>query len=113
PTSHLPLSSYHSSTTHTASHSSPTRRSSDLGDAVGAHRDRVDEHVGVDLVAAEVADDDDVRDDLCVERAVISRDLGGNRVEELRSEEHTSELQSLTNLVCRLLLEHNNNSTPL
>src|SRR5438093_7695820 len=27
------------------------------------------------------------------------------RVERLRSEEHTSELQSLTNLVCRLLLE--------
>src|SRR5438093_3238496 len=26
-------------------------------------------------------------------------------VESLRSEEHTSELQSLTNLVCRLLLE--------
>src|SRR5262249_61264354 len=25
-----------------------------------------------------------------------------------RSEEHTSELQSLTNLVCRLLLEHRN-----
>src|SRR5438093_8586661 len=30
-------------------------------------------------------------------------DRGGN--EALRSEEHTSELQSLTNLVCRLLLE--------
>src|SRR5438093_7083137 len=31
-----------------------------------------------------------------------------------RSEEHTSELQSLTNLVCRLLLEKkNNNSTCL
>src|SRR5438046_6747800 len=29
----------------------------------------------------------------------LSRDLGA------RSEEHTSELQSLTNLVCRLLLE--------
>src|ERR1019366_10526305 len=28
---------------------------------------------------------------------------------ELRSEEHTSELQSLTNLVCRLLLEKKNN----
>src|SRR5258706_10908993 len=28
-----------------------------------------------------------------------------------RSEEHTSELQSLTNLVCRLLLEKKNNST--
>src|SRR5437016_10363758 len=29
-------------------------------------------------------------------------------VEQLRSEEHTSELQSLTNLVCRLLLEKKN-----
>src|SRR5437016_8020498 len=33
--------------------------------------------------------------------------LGG-----LRSEEHTSELQSLTNLVCRLLLEKKNNKDP-
>src|SRR5437016_8829102 len=30
--------------------------------------------------------------------------------EDLRSEEHTSELQSLTNLVCRLLLAKRNNS---
>src|SRR5262249_58571522 len=29
----------------------------------------------------------------------------------LRSEEHTSELQSLTNLVCRLLLEKKNNTS--
>src|SRR5438093_8724508 len=29
----------------------------------------------------------------------------GHRREHARSEEHTSELQSLTNLVCRLLLE--------
>src|SRR5258706_8938686 len=29
-----------------------------------------------------------------------------------RSEEHTSELQSLTNLVCRLLLEKKKNTTP-
>src|SRR5258706_1695711 len=29
----------------------------------------------------------------------------------LRSEEHTSELQSLTNLVCRLLLENKNSSS--
>src|SRR5437016_9929964 len=29
--------------------------------------------------------------------------------EEMRSEEHTSELQSLTNLVCRLLLEKKKN----
>src|ERR1019366_5379161 len=30
-----------------------------------------------------------------------------------RSEEHTSELPSLTNLVCRLLLEKKNRPTPL
>src|SRR2546426_2241136 len=32
---------------------------------------------------------------------------------ERRSEEHTSELQSPCNLVCRLLLEKKNNATPL
>src|SRR5258706_6843695 len=31
--------------------------------------------------------------------------LGVRRQDQARSEEHTSELQSLTNLVCRLLLE--------
>src|SRR5438046_7022665 len=40
---------------------------------------------------------------------------GGPRVELVaecgRSEEHTSELQSLTNLVCRLLLEKKKNKT--
>src|SRR5437016_9621784 len=30
---------------------------------------------------------------------------GGYGISQTRSEEHTSELQSLTNLVCRLLLE--------
>src|SRR5258706_16455516 len=35
-----------------------------------------------------------------------SVDLGGRRI--IRSEEHTSELQSLTNIVCRLLLEKKN-----
>src|SRR3954465_16095959 len=34
---------------------------------------------------------------------VCSSDLGGRRI--IRSEEHTSELQSHDNLVCRLLLE--------
>src|SRR5258706_11943399 len=33
------------------------------------------------------------------------RELARARVRGARSEEHTSELQSLTNLVCRLLLE--------
>src|SRR2546430_3122676 len=32
---------------------------------------------------------------------------------EVRSEEHTSELQSQSNLVCRLLLEKKKNSWPL
>src|SRR5437016_6349575 len=37
--------------------------------------------------------------------AVEDGGAGGDVVDTLRSEEHTSELQSLTNLVCRLLLE--------
>src|SRR5262249_61758826 len=36
----------------------------------------------------------------------------GARLEHHRSEEHTSELQSLTNLVCRLLLEKKNTKHP-
>src|SRR2546427_9479786 len=43
-----------------------------------------------------------------VEEAVVVRDphVGRDRpVGQLRSEEHTSELQSQSNLVCRLLLE--------
>src|SRR5258708_15193968 len=39
-----------------------------------------------------------------------SVDLGGRRI--IRSEEHTSELQSPDHLVCRLLLEKKNNRTP-
>src|SRR5438046_6451591 len=39
--------------------------------------------------------------------AVSSEDSSGER-----SEEHTSELQSLTNLVCRLLLEIKKSSSP-
>src|SRR5437016_7562115 len=35
--------------------------------------------------------------------------IGGDEHELTRSEEHTSELQSLTKLVCRLLLEKTNN----
>src|SRR5260370_3358751 len=37
-----------------------------------------------------------------------AHDLGGRRI--IRSEEHTSELQSHLNLVCRLLLEKKNTS---
>src|SRR5438046_8166280 len=37
--------------------------------------------------------------------------FGWTQTRLMRSEEHTSELQSLTNLVCRLLLEKKNNKT--
>src|SRR5262249_59472437 len=42
-----------------------------------------------------------------LEHEVRARPVG-KRGDFLRSEEHTSELQSLTNLVCRLLLEKKN-----
>ena len=35
----------------------------------------------------------------------LGSELNTSRAKPMRSEEHTSELQSLTNLVCRLLLE--------
>src|SRR2546430_3397375 len=39
-----------------------------------------------------------------------ARQLVGDRLVNLRSEEHTSELQSQSNLVCRLLLEKKKHS---
>src|SRR5437016_10717133 len=65
-----------------ALHSFPTRRSSDL-----ALRRR-----GMALGAS-------------LENTLVIRDAGFRNPPRFRSEEHTSELQSLTNLVCRLLLE--------
>src|SRR5258706_1040096 len=38
--------------------------------------------------------------------------LIGPRIRMSRSEQHTSELQSLTNLVCRLLLQKKNQNNP-
>src|SRR2546425_3556487 len=40
------------------------------------------------------------------------REVGELRVKESRSEEHTSELQSLAYLVCRLLLEKKKRGAP-
>src|SRR2546425_8092640 len=68
----------------------PTRRSSDLDD---------DEFVqAVIEILAESA-----RSNLAVHRDVGRRD--DPHIDRKRSEEHTSELQSLAYLVCRLLLE--------
>src|SRR5262249_59415631 len=44
------------------------------------------------------------------DRDVLGAVVGAQYV-SIRSEEHTSELQSLTNLVCRLLLEKKNSPT--
>src|SRR5688500_19808297 len=66
-------------------HSFPTRRSSDLSPR-GPWRRRA-------------------RARSCSFGAVDFREVLGELVEQLRSEEHTSELQSPCNLVCRLLLE--------
>src|SRR2546430_12429480 len=43
---------------------------------------------------------------------VAARDRGRNREPPGRSEEHTSELQSQSNLVCRLLLEKKKKESP-
>src|SRR5258706_5782138 len=42
---------------------------------------------------------------------LIETILAAFEMDEIRSEEHTSELQSLTNLVCRLLLEKKKHSS--
>ena len=42
-------------------------------------------------------------------KALVASNLAAERIHFSRSEEHTSELQSRTNLVCRLLLEKKKN----
>src|SRR5690606_41999568 len=76
--------------------SSPTRRSSDL--SKGASLDPL-HHEQVVPAEAPVHPG---RGDAALRRIVCAELLD---VECLRSEEHTSELQSRENLVCRLLLE--------
>src|SRR5438093_4232612 len=44
-------------------------------------------------------------DDSVVRQVLLQLEASLGSLKGLRSEEHTSELQSLTNLVCRLLLE--------
>src|SRR5438093_7032543 len=74
-------------------HSFPTRRSSDLRLALV---ERLPPQAEEEVEAGAVTEGN---------RAQIQVDTARRTVEGLRSEEHTSELQSLTNLVCRLLLE--------
>src|SRR5438270_5506690 len=48
-----------------------------------------------------------------VQHAVLQAEPGAAEVVERRSEEHTSELQSQSNLVCRLLLEKKNKNVTI
>src|SRR5438132_6188857 len=87
-----------------ALHSFPTRRSSDLGPLAGVegHAGRVAPLLVLDDVAAEPL----APDGQLLDRRRPERVAGGDR-----SEEHTSELQSHSDLVCRLLLEKKKEKT--
>src|SRR5690606_40309023 len=89
----------------------PTRRSSDL---VGGHPHvvarrlqalRIDEVGQHDLAQCHVVAVGIAREDHAVLGYVDRGQLAGREAVLVRSEEHTSELQSRENLVCRLLLE--------
>src|SRR5205814_7159206 len=80
-------------------HSFPTRRSSDLGAAAPG---QLDLEIEAEPPLVGGAEDDRVLAAPAVRVAVA--DLEGLAA-VVRSEEHTSELQSLRHLVCRLLLE--------
>src|SRR5262249_59722213 len=82
----------------------PTRRSSDLSqappvdDRLPARKDVIAHHIDANRVR------DTVGTRVAVLIAVVGVLVPAPDL-RARSEEHTSELQSLTNLVCRLLLE--------
>src|SRR5699024_12174430 len=94
-------------------HSFPTRRSSDLG-----HAQRVPVPTGSLTELVSVLDKKVTVEEVnaAMQAAatesfgyntdpIVSRDIVGISYGSLRSEEHTSELQSRFDLVCRLLLE--------
>src|SRR5438093_13774933 len=81
-------------------HSFPTRRSSDLDEEP---KKRVIH--GLEDVLPQPEDSSARLED----KVRLLRALAAHVDAESRSEEHTSELQSLTNLVCRLLLEKKKN----
>src|SRR5205814_10095375 len=85
-----------------ALHSFPTRRSSDLS--------RADRHVRRAVAAVRCRGEGSLSRELAgaadhCRRTHAARGAGDAGRGESRSEEHTSELQSLRHLVCRLLLE--------
>src|SRR5688500_19637492 len=92
-----------------AIHSLPTRRSSDL--AIYAHMKARGSGVIInDIGAAGERMDAGYIAGSTGNAALyaLTRALGGKSLRDGRSEEHTSELQSHCNLVCRLLLQNIN-----
>src|SRR5438046_8245669 len=83
---------------HRDPHSFPTRRSSDLNRRP-SHGPQAKTNASATRVAPS--------DSLTPRSSPSARRAPGSAAS--RSEEHTSELQSLTNLVCRLLLEKKKN----
>src|SRR5690625_5683752 len=66
--------------------------------------------IGIDLGTANVLIHIKGKGIVLNEPAVVAMDRRAGKVLEVRSEEHTSELQSRGHLVCRHLLDKKNNS---
>src|SRR5205807_9122447 len=103
----------YSSSTSSAFHSFPTRRSSDLGVLNGSlviqgsgDPKLVIERVWLLLRRVQQLGVRDIHGDIVLDRSAFAASDGvpGDFDGDSRSEEHTSELQSPCNLVCRLLL---------
>src|SRR5699024_12210982 len=96
---------------HRALYPFPTRRSSDLDRTwygrvrIRRHWNRSDETVGT--VPEEECDDSGSSCGPWIAGTALYENHKGGMIDECRSEEHTSELQSRFDLVCRLLLEKN------
>src|SRR5207249_9281178 len=88
-------------------HSFPTRRSSDLPFRLAVDLTPTFQHVGLEL-GARLLERDARGGDFPVGALRFLQPFRGLHIEEERSEEHTSELQSRFDLVCRLLLETKN-----
>src|SRR5690606_39505896 len=91
----------------------PTRRSADLAPVVGRHAQARGDGADADPRPRHHPDGRAVfgarRADPPADGKRVARSVGRALGQRQRSEEHTSELQSRENLVCRLLLEKKKN----